>query len=217
MNAQTQPLDTLTSIRKRRTIKVLSEKPLTTKPADKAFIETLLESAYWAPFHYPAHSDHRAELSSELPFRFYVLDSQTCRQLAEKLDDLDIEAGKLLGMLNTADYLIQATWTPQPHDGDTLFEPNLTNMEHLAAAGAGIQNLLLSATALGRENYWGSGGPLREAFAFELLNMPTEEILLGSLFIFPDEDDVRYDADVKTSPRRDSRGELTDCYRWVSL
>lgn len=210
-------LSTLDSIRARRTMKALSDTPLPVVPADRDFIETLIESAYWAPFHYNAHADHKDSLSSDLPYRFYVLDSQACRLLAKRLLDEGIDAGKPLGMLHAADYLIQATWTPQPSEGETLFEPSLTNMEHIAAAGAGIQNLLLTATALGRENYWGSGGILRQAQAFEWLQIPPAEILLGSLFIFPDPDKMPKEVIFKASPKRQKRGALSDCYRWVNL
>ncbi len=210
-------MTTLQSIRQRQTFKMLSEKPLPTTPADTQLIEQLLEAAYWAPFHYPAHIDHKNELDAELPFRFYVLDSANCRALAKKLQDENIEANKLIPMLHSADYLLQATWTPQPYNGDELFEPSPKNMEHIAAAGAAIQNLLLTATALGRHNYWGSGGVLRQDFAFDWLGMPKTEILLGALFIFPDEDDITQSVQLKTSPKRDKRGDLKGCYRWVSV
>ncbi len=218
----TLELGTLESIRTRRTIKVLSDTPLPTTPTDTLFVETLLESAYWAPFHYTAHSNHKNELSSCLPFRFYVLDSTNCRALAQKFIDNTIEADKVTKMLNTTDYLFQATWTPHPSNtpSNELFEANLTNMEHIATAGAAIQNLLLTATALGRENYWGSGGILRQDFAFDWLNIPKEEILLGSLFIFPSVDDIQKLADninCKTSPKREKRGNIINCYRWVTL
>ncbi|PID62762.1 MAG: hypothetical protein CR974_03195 [Gammaproteobacteria bacterium] len=210
-------LDTLQAIRHRRTIKAMSHTPLPATPVDKAFIETLIESAYWAPFHYTAHANHKQALTAELPFRFYVLDSATCREVAKRLQDSGVKAGKLQSMLHTADYLIQATWTPQPHDGAQLFEPSLANMEHIAAAGAAIQNLLLAATALGRENYWGSGGVLRDEFAFEWLDIPKAEVLLGALFIFPDADSDMEGVEFKTSPKRDKRGALGTCYRWVTL
>ncbi len=215
-------LNTLESIRARRTMKAFSDSPLPATPADRDFIETLIESAYWAPFHYNAHADHKDGLSSDLPYRFYVLDSQACRALAKRLIDagLDVskpEVSKPLSMLHTADYLIQTTWTPHPCEGEALFEPSLTNMEHIAAAGAGIQNLLLAATALGRENYWGSGGVLRQAQAFDWLQIPQTEILLGALFIFPDPNKLPNNVTFETSPKRQKRGALTDCYRWVSL
>lgn len=215
------PLNTLDSIRQRRTLKVLSDKPLPTKACDSTLIETLIESAYYAPFHYPVSAAYRTQLSSPLPCRFYVLDSTTCRQLATELPKHTEKTGKMLAMLNTADYMIYATWCPVTDNQSTnngLFSGNLVNMEHIAAAGAAIQNLLLTATALGFENYWGSGGPLREPFASPLLNIPSDEILLGTLFIFPHETALEnHDTEQLISKRRDQRGELNTLYRMVNL
>lgn len=214
------PLDTLQSIRQRRTVKVVSDTPLPIKPCDEQLIETLLESAYYAPYHYPCSAQHQQHLPSTLPWRFYVLDSATCRHLARTLVEEDIAVGKIVGMLNSADYLIQATWCPQSggskHE-DTLFDGDLINMEHLAAAGSAIQNVLISATALGHENYWSSGGPLRKASVFEKMAIPVEEILLGSLFIFPSESETEDEVVYLPSKRRDKRGSLGDSYRFVKL
>lgn len=225
MSAPHKPLDTLQSIRTRRTVKVLSETPLPTVPADEGFIDTLLTSAYWAPQHYPCFVQHQQHLPSPLPWRFYVLDSQACRDLAVKLTELDITVGKVNDMLNSADYLLQATWCPLPQseqvsehaDTNRLFDGNVVNMEHIAAAGAAVQNVLLTATALGHENYWSSGGPLREAPVFELMGIPTAEILLGSLFIFPSQPSAPEHVQYLPSKRRDQRGALSDSYRWVTL
>lgn len=214
------PLDTLQSIRQRRTVKVVSDTPLPTKPCDEHLIETLLESAYYAPFHYPCSAPHQQHLPSVLPWRFYVLDSTACRQLARTLVEEEIAVGKIVGMLNSADYLIQATWCPQsakPTHEESLFDGDLVNMEHLAAAGAAIQNVLISATALGHENYWSSGGPLRNSLVFKKMAIPVEEILLGALFIFPSENETDESVAYLPSKRRDKRGSLGDSYRFVNL
>lgn len=217
MNQQ-KPLDTLQSIRQRRTVKVISDTPLPIKPCDNDLIETLMESAYYAPFHYPCFAGHQQHQPSPLPWRFYVLDSANCRQLGKTLAANDISMGKILGMLNTADYLIQATWCPLPGtQSNAEFDGNLINMEHIAAASAAVQNILLTATALGHENYWSSGGCLREAFTDELLGIPEAEILLGSLFIFPAEDSLPEQTDFFPSKRRDQRGALADSYRLIHL
>ncbi len=60
-------------------------------------------------------------------------------------------------------------------------------MEHIAAASAAIQNLLLAATARGISNYWSSGGVLRSAQVFQQLGIPRQQILLGAIFLFPSE------------------------------
>lgn len=218
-NTLKAPLDTLASIRTRRTIKVLSDTPLPTTACDEEFIQTLIESAYYAPNHYPCPNEHKQHLSSPLPWRFYVLDSSGCRRLAQKLPELTDAPGKLLPMLNSADYLLLATWCPQTkkqEDEKTLFDASLVNMEHIAAAGAAIQNLLLTATALGQENYWGSGGCLRGAEAYKMLGIPTAEILLGSLFLFPDADESTGEQiKFATSNRREQRGNVKDSYRII--
>lgn len=218
-----QPIkNTLDSIKHRRTIKVLSEQPLPNKPPQQDLVETLITSAYYAPFHYPASAEHRSKMTALLPYRFYVLDSQNCRLLAEKLPQLSDKTGKIPAMLNTADYLIYTTWCPVLSDkktaDDSLFVADLVNMEHIAAAGAAIQNLLLTATALGYENYWSSGGPLRESFAYDLLSIPEKEILLGAIFIFPNLDELENTQTTHHfSKKRHQRGELGQLYRTIKL
>lgn len=212
--------NTLESIRNRRTLKMLSDTPLASKPRDHHLIETLIESAYYAPQHYPCFAGHQQHLPSPLPWRFYVADSHTCRQLASWIVNQQIDAGKILGMLNTADFLILSTWCPLPSNNqhsDILFDGNLVNMEHIAATGAAIQNILLTATALGYENYWSSGGILREQTMFERLHIPIAEILLGAVFIFPILSSESNNIQQLPSKRRHQRGLLSDSYRFISL
>ncbi len=68
-------------------------------------------------------------------------------------------------MLLAADALIMQLVTKCGHCYAHGYEPGfavtLTNVEHIAAAYAAIQNLLLAATARGIRNYWSSGGVLR--------------------------------------------------------
>lgn len=220
------PLNTIESIQQRRTFKILADEPLPVKPCDTKLIETLINAAYYAPFHYSAADAHRSQLTSPLPYRLYVLDSQNCRKLAEILPTLNEKNGKVPEMLNAADYVIYTTWCPEPepatdahNNDDVLFTGSLVNMEHLAAASAAVQSLLLTATALGHENYWCSGGTLRQPSAYELLDIPRQEITLGALFLFPSIEEIE---DVPTarhffSKRRDKRGELADVYRMAAL
>ncbi len=212
------PLDTLQSIRKRRTTKVLSDEALPVKPCDKELIHILIESAYYAPFHYPCHQQYQQENASPLPYRFYVLDSQACRDLKQVFQQANKNMGKIEQMLNAADYLIQATWCPQPKsNNETLFIGNEVNMEHIAAGGAAIQNILLTATALGYENYWSSGGVLKDEFAYQKLGINPSEILLGALFIFPNQSDTPPMTEYLSGKLRDKRGEVEDCYRLLKI
>lgn len=202
----------------RRTTKVLAEDALP-EVDRRAEIDELIVGAGWAPFHRAAHSVHleREDLSSILPWRFYMLDAGACRRLRTLL----LERGdvtKIPKMLATADAMIQVTWLPNPSTDPVsgLFKADLVNMEHIAAASAAVQNLLLAATARGIANYWSSGGALRSPELFEKLGIPASEILLGSIFLFPEADD-RDAVDVRHTKLRDQRGPIEHWARWVDV
>jgi nitroreductase len=202
------------TIRDRRTLKVMADAPAPARDR-RAVVDELLAVAGWAPFHRPASDAHRGALSSPVPWRFYALDAAACRALRESLGG---EGGKVLEMLAAADALVQATWLPDPPSeaaAPGLFEPTVPNMEHIAAAGAAVQNLLLAATARGIPTFWSSGGGvLRTPAVAARLGVPAGEVLLGSVFLFPAPEEG---ADVVVSKLRETRGEASDWSRWVDL
>ncbi len=125
------------------------------------------------------------------------------------------QTGNIPKMLASADALILATWLPNPapQSLDTvLFDANLANMEHIAAASAAIHNLCLAATARGIANYWSSGGVLRSPGMFEYLNIPQQEILLGAVFLFPQDTGL---AEVVGSKLRAHRTSVSNWSRIV--
>ncbi|MDN5205597.1 nitroreductase family protein [Fulvivirgaceae bacterium BMA10] len=207
-------------IKKRKTLKVMANtnEPLPVRENYHHIIEDLIDAAGWAPFHYACHKSHRErnDQGSIVPWRFYILDSSACRGLLKKFQEQSIDAGKILGMLAAADALIQVTWLPDPKttNDQHLFDPSLKNMEHIAAASAAIQNLLLTATAKDIPNYWSSGGKLREPEVFKWLNIPNQEILLGSIFLFPEN---HQKADTIDGKLRDMRGVVKDYTTWITL
>jgi nitroreductase len=203
-------------IRERRTSKVLADEPLPTADTREA-VEALVATAGWAPFHRVAARVHQesAALTSIVPWRFYLLDAPGCRALRRALLERG-DKSKVPRMLAAATALVQATWLPNPPKGPVtgLFEATEENMEHVAAAGAAVQNLLVAATARGFRTYWSSGGPLRGAEAFGWMGIPAGEILLGSIFLFPDDTG---DAEVNPGSHRDRRGTPAHWSRWVEL
>ncbi|WP_420125530.1 nitroreductase family protein [Longimicrobium sp.] len=203
-------------IRERRTSKVMADAPLPAVDA-RAMVEALAATAGWAPFHRVAARVHQESgaLTSIVPWRFYLLDADGCRALRQAL----LERGntsKIPRMLAAASALVQATWLPNPPKGPVtgLFEATEENMEHVAAAGAAVQNLLLAATARGIRSYWSSGAALRGPEAFGWMGIPSGEILLGSLFLFPADTG---EAEVSPGSHRDRRGAPADWARWVDL
>ncbi len=213
-------------IRARATIKVMSDDPLPSADI-RGTLDKLIATAGWAPFHRPCDAAHQVAggLAGIEPWRMYALDANTCRQLRMRLPR-EI-AGKLPAMLAAADALIQVTWLPNPTSdvtNDPLslsqpFEPTLENMEHIAAAAAAIQNLLLAATAQGFESYWSSGGGLlRTNEVFDWLGIPRSEILLGAIFLFGEATlDAAPDAIQVGSKLRERRSPKENWMRWVSL
>ncbi len=203
-------------IRARRTEKVLADAPFPLQDARQT-VEELVATAGWAPFHRVAARVHQEAdaLPSIVPWRFHLLDAAGCRALRQALLERG-DKSKIPRMLAAATALIQATWLPNPAKGEHtgLFEATEENLEHIAAAGAAVQNLLLAATARGIPNYWASGGALRGAEAFRWMGIPTREILLGAVFLFPA--DTR-DAELSGGSHRDNRGAPADWSRWVEL
>jgi nitroreductase len=185
---------------------------------DQALLEAMLFDAAQAPFHLPASPEHREALISPLPFRFYALNAQSCRALMAYLLAHEPTAGKITNMLAACDYLVLTTWLPDPAqtplpNGHT-FEGSLRNQEHLAASGAAIQNLLLLATEQGWQTYWSSGGVLGNEAQFSKFGISDSELLLGAIFLFPQNTE---NATVMPGALRDKRGSFTDFGRWIAF
>ncbi len=212
-------LDTDSAMRSRKTTKVLAEADLPVNDLG-GLVEELLAAAAMAPFHRACDVAHRAgtDLAGIEPWRFYVVDAAGCRLLRQRIPREN--AGKIPAMLAAADALLLTTWLPNPPSErfqlapEAEFEPTLANMEHIAAASAAIQNLLLAATARGVASYWSSGGILRSSEVFNLTGIPANQILLGAVFLFPAEVG---DSTVVGSKLRDKRCPARDWSRAVYI
>ncbi len=206
----------------RKTSKVLATTPWTPSLSEgerEELVQELLTLAAAAPYHYESTAKYRNDLASGLPFRCYVADAARCRAAVDYAAAQEVQAGKISEMLNAAEVLFVVTWLP-----DTFGEPvvgrepipftgNLRNMEHIAATGAAIQNILVGATGLGYPNYWSSGGVLRFDPMRSYFEVPTEEIILGTLFVFPKDAESRAD-EVVPGKLRD-KGKALDTWSLI--
>lgn len=208
----------------RKTTKVLAKDDLEVDQ-DRQVIERMIACAGWAPFHKVCSSEHRTDgvLSGIEPWRFHLADSDICRHLRSRVQTME-GAGKIPAMLSAAKTLVMATWLPnplqsQPPDDASAcyFDPTEGNVEHIAAAAAAVQSLLLAATAAGLPNYWSSGGVLKSHQVFSWLGIPAREQLLGAIFLFPRQLPHEPQAEVVFSKLRDQRSAQTCWSRWVSL
>jgi len=220
---QNLSMNTEEAIQKRKTLK-LRANPSDALPVQQSdnfrfLIEDLIQLAGKAPFHHESHQNRRtAELSGAEPWRFHVLDGLNCRNLLDSLNrKIPMKAPEgIRQMLAAADALILATWLPEPSRKKTRsFYPNLKNMEHIAATGAAIQNLLLAATSRDINAYWSSGGILRKPQVMRFIDIPEKEILIGAVFLFPAAfpDTV----ETKTGKNSDKRGDIRDFMRWIEV
>lgn len=201
-------------IKARRTDKVLGD--LTNPapvPADfSAKVAEIIEVAGHAPFHKEAAGKHRDNgLNSAVPWRFYVLDANACQATLSQMQAWggNFMRGKVPMMMAAAGALIQVTWLPNNEEFG-----NMPNLEHVMAASAATQNLLLAATARGIANYWSSGGVLRDAELFNLLGIPTAEQLVGSIFLFPSTEPP---LEVFGGKHRGKNTPVGDWSRWVEV
>lgn len=224
-------------IRARRTVKVLAGAPLDVA-TDRAAVEALVASVGWAPFHLLAAKEHRDDgaLRAIEPWRCYLLDVPACRALRGWLLARG-DASTFPRLLAACTALVLVTWLPDPPaappaeggfaEGGSAeggspapvlppdtFVGTRQNMEHVAAAAAGVQNLLLAATARGLRTFWATGGPLRTPETFARLGIPTRELLLGAVFLFPPDTG---EAEVKVSTLRERRGAPAEWSRWVAV
>jgi len=195
----------------RRTVKLLPEppEPLPGAGLSRATVEALLDTAGSAPFHRASASARGGQGAVE-PWRVHAVDKPGCAELIPRLTALPKSPGKIINMLAAADALLLVTWLPE--EGRDWTASDL-NMEHIAAAGAMIQTLLLAATESGIGNYWSSGGVLADE-AFEVLGIGREERLLGAIFLWPD---IPEGVEAKPGKLRGQRSAPAHWTRWIEV
>ena len=96
-------------------------------------------------------------------------------------------------MLSACGALIITTWLPQFRGKNQQLEGVQNSIglpkqitiddEHLAAAAAMVQNLLLLLTANSMGTYWSSGGQFRTPAMFEKLGINQDESFLSGVFV----------------------------------
>lgn len=205
-------------ISSRRTRKVLGHlhHPASIPHGFTEQVEQAIKIAGWAPFHYPAHREHRNHtLDSIVPWRFYALDQTMCLTLAEQLLAQHIgnthENSGIIRMLSAAGAMVMCTWLPEPDANPQALH---WNDEHLAAASAAIQNLLLASEARNIQTYWSSGGALNTPECFRLCGIPTTQRFLGAIFMFPPTLEV---AETHDGKLRNQRGTPDSWRTWVTI
>ncbi len=182
-------------VRSRQTLKVLADPaaPVSISQqavlAGDAVVAQAVADAGWAPFHYDRKVNGIAE-----PWRAYMLPQGICRELASQLPAWfsDLKPGnKMPAMLSACGSVVLVTWLPQTQseirDTDKLRQ---VNDEHLAAAAAMVQNLLLLLQAAGYGSYWSSGGKFCDSSLMRRLGIDAAEQLIAAVYVeYPETQD----------------------------
>lgn len=221
LQSMTETSNTGEQVAARRTYKILGNPadPAPVSAIPDAVLDEMLQQAGNAPVHYACDRVHLGKMASPVPWRAYKLNRKGCLDLMNHLVR-EGDVTKVPALLATAQFLVQVTWLPDEgtvHAGDggkhaVVFDGTLRNMEHIAAASAFAQSLLLVADACGFRTYWSSGGGLRGKAVFDHLGIPDREILIGSIFLYPAE---AANTEVKPGSMAERRGKLEDWSRWT--
>lgn len=178
-------------VRQRETIKLIADpqRPVELDANCRSTFDPLVEQAIhtagWAPFHYDRDHESMPE-----PWRVDWVQYEDCREIGRHFFDWFPDAkpkNKLPAMLAACGSLVLVRWLPQfdeQSEAGTLTDAQRqVDEEHLAAASAYVQNLLLLLTAGGLGTYWSSGGQFRLPAMRSRLGIPTEGRLLAAIFV----------------------------------
>lgn len=198
---QTSTLLVDQTIRARKTTKIMRDPvacddvPAALAASMRQMVQEMIEVAGWAPFHKLVHEQaHRqGALTSVAPWRFYALDkSACCALLAHLRSQAETQPGskwvkawesKIPRLLAGCGAAVLVTWLPDPTSNGDQPEMTERNIEHIAAASAAVQNLLLAAQARGLHNFWSTGGILKDGDVFDTLGIPRNQMLLAAIFL----------------------------------
>ncbi|MEM9555709.1 MAG: nitroreductase family protein [Acidobacteriota bacterium] len=200
----------------RRTEKVLCDiesyrpVPLDVAERNREIVLQAIKTAGWAPYHHLRRADGIPE-----PWRVHILWHDDVRKAAVYLRDELKNTTKVPRLTVASSVVILATWLPEFYD---VASPSAAQVcideEHLAAASAMVQNLLLILTEHGMGTYWGSGGVFRTPAMFDYLGIPREERLLAAIHV---EYREMMDANKERFPGKNRNRRSEDWIRSVSL
>jgi nitroreductase len=169
-----QDLETLSRlIRSRRSI---FTEQLSNESLPREMLEVLFENAHWAPTHGRTEPWHFIVYSGDARARFGQAHADLYRSLTpepafkpetyEKLRERPLACGHLIALCLR-------------RGGN----PKIPLSEELAAAACAVQNLHLTATAMGLAGYWSTSGMTYREEMKPLLGLRPEDQVLGFFFL----------------------------------
>ncbi|WP_442600996.1 nitroreductase family protein [Paenibacillus sp. KN14-4R] len=150
---------------------------------DPKLIEEMLEAATWAPNHKKTE-----------PWRFFVMTGEGRNVLGQAYADIALEgqddelAGELLEQFRSK-HAQKAFRSPVIIGIAATPSPDATWIEEMAAAHAAVQNMLLTAHALGLGAVWRTGDPTYHEKMSAAFGLNAGEQMVGFVYVgYPDMD-----------------------------
>ena len=156
-------------LRSRRSIK---PKDFSGEVIDRAEIELLLANAHWAPNHGKTEPWHFVVFAGEGRQRLAQAQAEMYRQHTPPEQFKSAKYDKLQKQPLLCSHVIAIC-----HRRGDL--PKIPVIEEVEAVAAAVQNLHLTATALGLAGYWSSGGMTYHPAMREFLGLSAEDQVLG--------------------------------------
>lgn len=146
------------------------------KIIEKAAIDKLIQAADWAPTH-----------GLTEPWRFIIFDGIGIRRFCRDHADLY--------KVNTeADRFMQASYDKLKDQGNTTShiiavfskrgpKSNITELEEICATAAAVENMLLTAQAMGIASFWSTGGQTLRPAMKQYFQLKDEDQMIGLIYL----------------------------------
>lgn len=173
MKVEGWTLDVLEAIKTRRSIGLVSDKPVSND-----LVEQILEAGTWAPCHFKTE-----------PWRFFVLTGDGRKPLGNTLAEIAEE--KMEQPLSESDEKKLEKVKEKPFRAPLLIvvavepsnNPKVIELEEYGAVYASIQNMLLATHSLGLAGFWRTGSPTYDERVRNLFGLSKNGKVLGFLYV----------------------------------
>ena len=145
------------------------------KPVDDAIVQEVLTNATWAPNHGKAEPWQFTVFHGDGLQKFASFQSELYKQLAGA-NFKEVTYQKLQNQPLKASHIIALGMKRTPN-------PNIPEMEDIAAVACAVQNMYLTVTAYGLGGYWTTGGITFKPEAKAFFNLGEEDKLLGFFYL----------------------------------
>ncbi|SEA10908.1 Nitroreductase [Arachidicoccus rhizosphaerae] len=146
------------------------------KVIESALIDRLIEAANWAPTH-----------GLTEPWRFIIFDGDGIKRFCK-------DHAELYKAHTDPENFMQASYDKLKNQGDNAShiiavfskrgpKSNITELEEICATACAVQNILLTAEALGISSFWSTGGQTLKPAMKQYFQLLPEDQMIGLIYL----------------------------------